>query len=167
MPTRVEEFIARYKRLVWWLARRQAGSDVEDAVQDVFLEIWRNASRFDPSVASESTFVGMIARRRLIDRHRRSERRLDTEELGADDLLGQVESGQAVEHSAEAALAHEAMKELDPRERRVILMSVYQGYSHSEIANVTDTPLGTVKTYIRRGLGRVRAKLEDTSEASG
>lgn len=162
----VEEFLERYKRLVWWLARKHAGEDPEDAVQEVLVEVWKNAGRFDPSIASETTFVGMIARRRLIDRHRRAERRLDTETLSPNDLLGGVQQAGGVEDLAEAALARRAIRQLDPREGRVLMMSVYEGFSHSEIARATDMPLGTVKTYIRRGLDRVRAKLGASGGAS-
>ena len=65
----VAECLNRYGNLVWSLARRSC-PDVqaaEDAVQDIFLKLWTVADRFDPEIASESTFVAMIARRRLID----------------------------------------------------------------------------------------------------
>ncbi len=66
--------LAAYGGLVWSLARRYASdpSDAEDAAQEVFIELWRHAGRFDPAVASEATFVATVARRRLLDRARSS-----------------------------------------------------------------------------------------------
>jgi RNA polymerase sigma-70 factor (ECF subfamily) len=79
----VDECLSKYGGLVWSLARRfcPRHEDAEDAVQDIFIDIWRNAERFDAEVASEATYITMIARRRLIDRYRRSGRSLDTTAL--------------------------------------------------------------------------------------
>ena len=72
----IDECLDRYGGLVWSLARRlsPSPSDAEDAVQEIFVDIWRNASRFREDVASEVTFVAMLARRRLVSRMRRSQR---------------------------------------------------------------------------------------------
>ncbi|HEY1068798.1 MAG TPA: sigma-70 family RNA polymerase sigma factor, partial [Pirellulales bacterium] len=72
-PSAVDECLARYGGLVWSLARRHTNntSDAEDAVQEIFIDLWRSAARFNPQAASEATFVAMIARRRLIDRRRK------------------------------------------------------------------------------------------------
>ena len=82
-PLAVQECLDAYGGLVWSLARRmfQSRDDAEDAVQEIFVDIWRNADRFDPAQASETTFIAMIARRRLIDRLRYSNRRLSPESL--------------------------------------------------------------------------------------
>ena len=76
----VDECLAKYGNLVWSIARRYSpnNSDAEDATQEVFLEIWKNAARYDSDLSSEATFITMIARRRLIDRHRKQSRRLET-----------------------------------------------------------------------------------------
>ena len=82
----VDECIARYGDIVWALARRSSPTraDAEDAVQEIFLEIWRSAGRYNPQVASEATFIGMISRRRLIDRFRQGKRTVLTESLQAE-----------------------------------------------------------------------------------
>ncbi|MBU3729210.1 MAG: sigma-70 family RNA polymerase sigma factor [Phycisphaerales bacterium] len=69
--------MARFSGLVWSIARKLSAdpSDAEDAVQEVFIDLWRSAHRFDPAKGTETTFVATIARRRLIDRGRRRQRR--------------------------------------------------------------------------------------------
>jgi RNA polymerase sigma factor (sigma-70 family) len=162
-PAAVPDCIARYGGLVWSLARRFLGNpaDAEDAVQDVFIELWKNAARYDPARSSEPTYITMIARRRLIDRKRRAGRAPTPQALPDEQLGAPVGSpgGDRVELEDEAAKANAALGELRDDERRVILMAVYQGLTHEEIAAATGLPVGTVKTHIRRGLIRVRERL--------
>ena len=153
----VRECLARYGGLVWSLARRFLGNraDAEDAVQDVFVELWRNEAKFDASKSAEATFITMVARRRLIDRKRRTARvpvaaPLDT------DLPGRDDGERLAEVNDDAALAASALGALRDDQRRVIAMAIYQGLTHEEIAAATKLPLGTVKTHIRRGLLRIR-----------
>ncbi len=156
----VRACIEAYGGLVWSLARRLAGSEAEDAVQEVFVDLWRNAKRFDPAVASDVTFVAMIARRRLIDRLRARGRRKDGP--GAEQVSEELVDPAAnrAEVCAEAALASRAVDELRPEQRQVLLLSTHQGMSHEEIAAALGMPLGTVKSHARRGLVRVRELLE-------
>ena len=158
------ECMDRYKSLIWWLARKHIGINAEDAVQEVFLALWKNAARFDPGKASEPTFVGMVARRRLIDMHRSRTRRPETEPI--EDLRLEGTSARTIEASAEASLAQRAIGELNEKEREVLKLSTYLGMTHTEISKHLDMPLGTVKTYIRRALMRVRAELDDKSSAA-
>ena len=85
----VQECLDRYGGLVWSIARRLAptAQDAEDAVQEIFLDVWRNAGRFDPEIGSEATFIATIARRRLLDQRRRASRRLDPEPLVSEDAV--------------------------------------------------------------------------------
>lgn len=157
----VRECLERYSGLVWSLARRfsRSDADAEDAAQEVFVSLWRSASRFDPSVANEATFVAMIARRRLIDRARAAERRPAASALveGNDPAAGAVEP--RADLGDDATKAARALSELSAEQQRMIRLSVYQGLSHEQIASATGLPLGTVKTHIRRGLMRVREAL--------
>lgn len=161
----MRECIARFGGLVWSLARRLSPSatDAEDAAQEIFLDLWRSAARFDPAAASEATFVAMIARRRLIDRRRRGHRRAPTESLSAEDTESLLADASAAdlgpEVSAEAAIAARAVAQLRPEQRNVVILSSYYGMSHEEIAASTGLPLGTVKAHSRRGLLRVREAL--------
>jgi len=164
----VDECLSQYGGLVWSLARRfHAGhADAEDAVQEIFVEIWRNAGRYDARVAAESTFITMIARRRLIDRYRKQKRTLDTTAVDEQQIPSSAEQPDHVEIRDEADRARQAMRQLRPEERQVLELSVDRGMSQSQIAEFTELPLGTVKTQARRGMMRLRQLLATTSEAS-
>jgi RNA polymerase sigma-70 factor (ECF subfamily) len=161
----VQECIDAYGGLVWSLARKLAPSsdEAEDAVQEIFIELWKSAGRYDSTRCAESTWVAMIARRRLIDRRRAAQRRPMHEEISAELLDRLPDTGrradQWVETSAEAARARAAMRQLKPTQQVVLQMAVYQGMTHAEIAQATSVPLGTVKTYVRRGLLHIRRAL--------
>jgi len=163
----VQECIDQYSNLVWSLARRftRSADDAEDAVQDIFLDLWKSAARFDPSKASETTFVAMVARRRLIDQLRRTESRPQL--VGMPEHFDPPdEEHQRLEIGIEARSAARALAALKPEQRRVLMMSIYEGRSHGEIVEATGMPLGTVKSHIRRGLAEVRARL-DAAAADG
>jgi RNA polymerase sigma-70 factor (ECF subfamily) len=133
--------------------------DAEDAVQEIFVDIWKNAERFDDTKSSETTFVAMIARRRIIDRIRYLTRRLSAESL--DDVLLEpfTRADKDMQVSVEAGQAAEAMRELRPEQQQVLRLSIIQGMSHQEISEATGMPLGTVKTHARRGILHVRETL--------
>lgn len=163
----VRECIARWGGLVWSLARRLSpgGAEAEDAVQEIFLDLWRSAGRYDPAVASETTFVAMIARRRLVDRRRKSKRAPATESLADAPTPVEPMAFRRVEDSAEASIAAAALARLRPEQRLVLVLSACHGLSHEEIAATTNMPLGTVKAHARRGLIRVRAMLDGETDA--
>jgi RNA polymerase sigma factor (sigma-70 family) len=152
----MRECLARYGGLVWSIARRFE-IDAEDAVQEIFVEVWKSAARYDAAVASEAVFVGMIARRRLIDRRRTRGRRPVTESIADVPSLAARNSGP--DTCAEASQAARALDKLRPDQRRVIVMATCHGMSHGEIAEETGLPLGTVKAHVRRGLMSIRAAL--------
>ncbi|MDJ0748159.1 MAG: sigma-70 family RNA polymerase sigma factor [Woeseiaceae bacterium] len=153
--------IDTYSGLVWSLARRflRNEADAEEAVQEIFLELWEKSARFDPSVAAEVTFVSMIARRRLIDRRRK----LDSEPFA--EALDEIEHSLCddaqglLEVNAELARVVDVIRTLKPEQQEVINMASWLGMSHGAIAEQTGIPLGTVKSYVSRGLLRIREAL--------
>lgn len=156
--TSVQKCVDAYGGLIFSLARRMLPNpdDAEDAVQEIFVDIWKNAARFDETVASETTFVAMIARRRLIDRMRKNRRRLETDSL--EDITSEPAQSrnENLQTSVEAKEAAQAMKNLRPEQRQILHLSIVQGFSHQEISDALNIPLGTVKTHARRGLLKVR-----------
>jgi RNA polymerase sigma-70 factor (ECF subfamily) len=158
----VSRCVDRFGPLVWSISRRLSPTrqDAEDAVQEIFLDLWRSADRFDPRVGSETVFVTIVARRRLIDRLRRLRAHRVLEPLGEEAMANLPWQDDLSEQSAEAQIARTALEQLPIEQRRVIDLSVVHGLSHSEIAERTGLPLGTVKTTIRRGLVKVRQALQ-------
>jgi RNA polymerase sigma factor (sigma-70 family) len=158
-PSAMEDCLDRYGGLVWSLARRYSpsGADAEDAVQEVFIELWRHAQRYDESIASEPTFIAMIARRRLIDRQRRRDRQPQTTAWD-DAALSQttVDPAEWLQVCDDAERARKKMEELSDEQQRVLKLALEGGCSQSEIAERLQLPLGTVKTHARRGLIKLR-----------
>ena len=160
-PAAVAECIDQFGPLVWALARRFSPdrAEAEDAVQEVFMDVWRSAARFNPAAGSDKAFVATIARRRLIDRLRRRAQHPPLASIDELETVGFADPGTAGEISIEAERAATAIAELKEDQQRVIELAVIHGLAHSEIAARTGLPLGTVKTQMRRGLMRVRELL--------
>lgn len=166
----VQECMDTYGDLVWSLARRflRNDADAEDAVQDIFIDLWGSAARFDRNVASEVAFVSTIARRRLIDRLRQHKRRpgmdsIDDEEFGE---MRQPAVMAPNEQESDVAIVERVLATMEPEHRQILSLSLYEGYSHSEIAERLDLPLGTVKTRVRRGLIYIREQLDITPDTA-
>jgi RNA polymerase sigma factor (sigma-70 family) len=159
----VKECVSRFGPLVWGLARRMSPTraDAEDAVQDIYVDLWAHGDRYDPTRASPELFVAVIARRRLIDRRRKAQRRPATESIDSAEaaVLELASQDGGVEIAVEASLAAQAMNELRPEQREVLRLSLAEGLTHEEIAGHTGMPLGTVKAHARRGLIRIRKRL--------
>lgn len=155
--------ISQYGNLIWALARRFSPclTDAEDAVQDIFLEVWRKAEQFDPKRSCESTFITMIARRKLIDRHRKLGRTLETTSIGNElEQADLEESGRDLDLIDEAAKAARCLEGLQMSHQDVLRRSIHQGFSHSQIATDLTMPLGSVKSLARRGLIQLRECME-------
>lgn len=149
--------IDRFGPLVWFLASRLMlnKAEAEDAVQDIFMALWKSAHRFDPKVASARAFVAIVARRRLIDRGRAEQVRVrGVTGLEAVTATAKDPSHRLLDEDAERVM--EAMDQLKPEQRDAIRLSLGEGWTHQRIAEHMSVPLGTVKTNIRRGLIRLR-----------
>jgi RNA polymerase sigma-70 factor (ECF subfamily) len=160
-PGATRECLDVYGNLIWSVARRHLGHgpDTEDAVQEICIELWKHAGRFDPAKGSEVQFISTIARRRVVDGLRRRGRRPDTEPLDESQRDDSEGVGDAAERADEVHRAQTAMQQLPPERQAVLRMALLAGRSHSEIAAQTSMPLGTVKTHVRRGLIRMRELL--------
>jgi RNA polymerase sigma-70 factor (ECF subfamily) len=155
---------------VYGLARRfcRTAQDAEDAAQEIFVEVWRSADRYDAAAGSETTFLLTIARRRLIDRVRRDGRKPRADELDdADALPGAAPAVEPALLDDEVRAARAAMERLRPEQRRVLDLALGHGSTHEEISASIGIPLGTVKSHARRGLLRLRELLGVQSAPGG
>lgn len=160
----IADVIDLYGGLIATLANRYClnPADTEDAIQEIFVELWKNAARFQPEKGAEVTFVAMIARRRLVDLGRRRRRDRPVVDIEVDSIptnsWSDFGGGAELVEQVQSAVA--ILKSIPENQRNVILMSIYGGLSHSEVADATGLPLGTVKTWIRQGLRKMRRELE-------
>lgn len=158
----VARCLEEYGGLVWTIATRYLGSEraeVEDAVQEVFVTLWRTAGQFDPAKGSEAAFVATVARRRIIDARRRAVARDPRRFAGR---AREVE--EAGRELRENAALGEEFARLPEDERLALWLVVSRGLSHREVAEATAAPVGTVKTRLRRALMRLRQALGGGSE---
>jgi len=152
--------IDQYGALVWSIARRyiKDPSQAEDLVQEVFTEIWKKAGSFDPAIASESTFIGLVARRRAIDFLRREGRKPGFEQLSAAESVPLPNDGHASPDCDPEAI-QSSLQTLPSETRTLFRLFFEDGFTHPEISEKTGIPLGTVKTRLRRGLIALRDQL--------
>lgn len=164
----VRACLDQFGNLVWSLARRftESQAEAEDAVQEIFIDLWSSAARYDSNKASETTFVAMLARRRLIDRIRKSKRQPSMEELSAAADFQQTDPDPDIALQEDAARARRLIRTLKPEQQRVIKLAVYEGHTHQSIADALQIPLGTVKTHLRRGLLKVREAMQRSDARS-
>nr|WP_130486001.1 ECF RNA polymerase sigma factor SigK [Microcella putealis] len=133
----------------------------EEVVQEVLLEVWQTASRFDPNKGKAVTWMLTMAHRRAIDRVRSAQASRDRDtKIGIRDLGREVDT---VSESAEISIEHKrvekAMARLSDLQRQAVELAYYGGYTQSEVAEMLNIPLGTVKTRLRDGLIRLRTEL--------
>lgn len=133
----------------------------EDLAQEVFMALWTRAGRFDESKGIFRHWFLHLAHNRVIDEVRRRRRvaLMDADKAPEDATLGLVSSGDTANEAITAVLAgeaREAMRALPEEQRVVIVMAYLEGATQQEIAQRTGTPLGTVKTRLRLGLGKLR-----------
>jgi len=163
-----EELYERHSRIVYSLVLRilRQGSTAEEVVQDVFLQLWRNSRQFDlrrPFVP----WLLTLARNRALDHLRlkgeRQRRREDqTEELPQIPVAA-PEYEAALDEKRRAERVRALIGSLPAAQKRAIELAYFEGLSHSEIAASLNEPLGTVKSWIRNGLLRLKEGLQATS----
>jgi len=165
-----EALYDRHLTAAYALAYRIVGAPApaNEVCQEAFLAVWRSAATFDSAVGSVRSWLLTIVRNRAVDHLRRVTRTNDHEvrdEALAERHPAPSDAGTEASalRSAEAGVTRELLDVLSPEQRRVIVLSFYSGYSHSEIAAMLELPLGTVKARMNRGL----AKLRTTISAGG
>jgi len=134
-------------------------SQAEEVTQEVLLEVWRTASRFDRARGGAATWVLTIAHRRAIDRVRAEEAATAREQRSAQMPAAIDEVAETVEASMDAERLRRCLGGLTELQRESITLAYYGGYSYAQVAALLDTALGTIKTRIRDGLTRLRACL--------
>lgn len=134
----------------------------EEVTQEVMLELWRTAPRYERRLGSASTWALTIAHRRAVDRVRSEEASRRRDDRDAKDLTRPVapEPGAVVVDLIDRERVVRALSELTDPQRESIELAYFGGHSHSEVAALLDLPLGTVKTRIRDGMVRLRDRLE-------
>lgn len=149
------ELYDRYSSLVYAVALRVLGDTgaAEDVLQEVFLQLWRKPTAFDAARGSLGSWLAVITRNRAIDSLRKRRPETDIEDVSlsvSPDLAG------SAERSKTAEKVRGVMGDMLPAQRTMLEMAYWEGMSHSEIADKTGEPLGTVKTRIRAGLTALR-----------
>ncbi len=150
----LSEFYDRFAGLVNALALRilRDNADAEDVVQEVFLQAWRQADRFDPRRGTPEAWLCTIARTRALDRLRR---RVSRREEPAEAAPAPTDAPRPVE----ALAVRKALLTLSEDQRRALELAYYEGLTQTEIAARLDEPLGTIKTRIRSAMIRLREAL--------
>lgn len=136
-------------------------SQSEEVTQEVFLEIWQNATRYEPSKGGALTWILTMAHRRAVDRIRSSQSSRDRDvKIGIRDFVADYDNvAETVEVTIEHERVKEAMSQLTELQRQAVTLAYYGGYSHSEVSEMLKVPIGTVKTRLRDGMIRLRDEL--------
>ncbi|MCW1921895.1 sigma-70 family RNA polymerase sigma factor [Luteolibacter arcticus] len=153
----METCIDAFGSLVWGivLKRVRDRTAAEDLVQEIFTDLWKHSGRHDPAIASETGFVAVVARRRVIDWLRRQSR---LPQMGSLDESPELPAVTAAEGSGlDRETMWRALERLPEETRQLFRLHFEQGMSHGEISEHTGLPLGSVKTRLRRGLIEARA----------
>lgn len=159
----IADLYDRFGSLVYRMAFQTmpTRADTEDAVQEIFVRLWKTADRYDPKRAALVTWVMLLSRRHLVDRLRRSQARLKTSGLG--DSSGQMPgdgSGEMtrLEQDERYRDVLELVKTLPELQQRVVIRAYLGGQTLRQIGEELDTPIGTVKSALSRALVRLRER---------
>ena len=133
----------------------------EDVLQDVYVTIWRRADRFDAARASVMTWLSTIARNRAIDRLRARGPMAYADQVDDLEIADGADSAETLLSAADDRnRLHGCLSELDERTEKVIRTAFFEGVTYEALARRMDAPLGTVKSWIRRGLAKLKGCLE-------
>ena len=135
-------------------------TEAQDALQDVYVAVWRNASRFDSSRASPITWLCVVARNKCIDRLRQRTMTTDGVDAAAHVADDSASAFEVLETDQERGRLTGCLEELEERARAMIRAAFFDGQSYSQLAERESLPLSTMKSVIRRGLMRLRGCLE-------
>ena len=163
-----EQLYDRHSRLVYGLVLRilQQASTSEEVVQDVFLQLWRNADQYDSSRGPFVPWLCTVARNRALDQLRLKSERQRRREEQPDELPSVVvapDYEKALDEKRRAERVRALLASLTPQQKKAIELAYFEGLSHSEIAEALKEPLGTVKSWIRNGLLRLKEGLRATT----
>ncbi len=134
----------------------------EEALQDCFLKVWQKADTYAPEKGAPLTWLMTIARYRALDLLRMKRPEVELPEEGEDTSMSFADESSGIDPEAGAVEQEgigrlgECMEGLQEEQRRSVLLAYYEGYTHQELARSLDAPLGTVKSWVRRGLQRLR-----------
>lgn len=133
----------------------------EDVLQDVYLKIWNRAQAFDRDRASPITWMATIARNSAIDSRRTRDRRQEEPEELIQTAFADVAAGDMTRTQDDRLQLNECMDELEEHQRQFIRSAFFDGFTYVELAERATVPLGTMKSWIRRGLERLKRCLGD------
>ncbi len=163
--TALAELYDRFGRVAYGLALRMLRDPTlaEDAVQEAFLAVWRNAARFVPERAKASTWILTLVHRRAVDLVRKEERRrADSLELAPEPVTGPADESAWLRLERERV--QNALKQLSDPQREALELAYYGGFTQSELAERLGQPLGTIKSRMFTGLERLREILGEAEE---
>ena len=158
----------RYTTLVFSLAVKIADSHetAEDITLDVFTQIWKNAKKYHPEKGSVKGWIASLARYRSIDTLRRHKVRSDINrpqwsDVQLEKIPSNDNTGEALELAETRKKVSNAIAKLPEDQQEVLAMAYFKGYTHRQIAEALNEPLGTIKTRIRLGLQKLREIFKD------
>jgi RNA polymerase sigma-70 factor, ECF subfamily len=160
----MSELYDRFGSLVYRLAYQAmpTRADAEDAVQEVFVRLWRTADRYDPKRAALVTWVMLISRRHLVDRLRRARARLKAsaldEKLGLSPAPAATEPDAGIQKDERFAALMERIAKLPELQRTVVTRAYLGGQTLRQIGEELNTPIGTIKSALSRALVRLRER---------
>ena len=163
----LEDIYDRYAQRVYSLAVSVLKDEAlaEDAVQEVFTNIWQKAGSYRPEMAAPSTWIMSVAHHKVVDMYRSRKRTTDHTVYPEMDALHRIPDAKMsverqVERGFDARLVREALLTLPEEQSKPLYLSAWHGYSQSEISQRLGIPLGTVKTRMRLGMQKLKAALE-------